>query len=197
MLNIKKLIAASVLIFGINGILLAHADAPQGGTVPGSVDDPVITKSYFDQNIANKIADELAKQTFNEEKIRQIIASELAKTGSAPSSGTGDSTHPAVSNSGLTVIKLEQGQLLFGGAGAEIIVRTGKAVAFSSTADGIADVTAGKDITAGTSVELNHLLIVPREGRGIKPDPKSNQDIYVMVRGNYLLTNADGSKVTP
>ncbi len=68
MLNIKKLIAASVLIFGINGILLAHADAPQGGTVPGSVDDPVITKSYFDQNIANKIADELAKQTFNEEK---------------------------------------------------------------------------------------------------------------------------------
>lgn len=173
---------------------LVYADSNSVSFQPGSVDDPIITKSYFDQNIQTKIVDELAKQAFNEEKIRQIIASELAKTATSPS---GESTQPSVSNSGLAVIKLEPGQSLYGGAGTEFIVRTGKVIAFSSTADGIADVTAAKDITAGTSVELNHLLIVPREGRGIKPDPKFQQDIYVMVRGSYLLTNADGSKVTP
>lgn len=176
---------------------LVYADSNSGSVQPGSVDDPIITKSYFDQNIQNKIADELAKQTFNEEKIRQIIASELAKTGTTPSPVTGSVNLPSASESGLTVIKLEQGQSLYGGAGTEIIVRSGRVVAFSSTADGIADVTAAKDITAGAGIELNHLLIVPREGRGIRPDPKFKQDIYVMVRGSYLLTNADGSKVTP
>lgn len=189
-----KIIVTAALLW-TSSIFIANADSTAPGAQPGSIDDPIITKSYFDQNIEKKIAEELVKQSVNEEKVKQIIAAELAESGS-PAMGSGSSGQ-AVPNSGLTVIKLEQGQSLYGGAGTEFIVRTGKVVAFSSTADGIADVTAAKDITAGTSVELNHLLIVPREGRGIKPDPKFKQDIYVMVRGSYLLTNADGTKVTP
>lgn len=173
---------------------IVYADSNNTSTQPGSVDDPIITKSYFEQNIVKLVADEFAKQSVNEEKIKQLIAAELAKqgggSGTSPSTGTGNN---AVPSSGLTVVKLQQGQTLYGGAGTEFIVRTGKVVAVSSD-DGIPDVTSGKDIAAGATVELNHLLIVPREGRGVKPDAKNKQEIYVMVRGSYLIMNADGTK---
>ncbi|WP_461480321.1 hypothetical protein [Paenibacillus sp. PvR053] len=191
-----KIVISATLLW-TSTILIASADGKAPGVQPGSVDDPIITKSYFDQNIDQKIADAITGQSVNEEKLKQLIAAEVAKSGTPSTPGVGNNNGQTDAGSGLTVIKLEQGQSLYGGAGTEFIVRTGKVVAFSSTADGIADVTAAKDITAGTSVELNHLLIVPREGRGIKPDPKFKQEIYVMVRGSYLLTNADGTKVTP
>jgi len=46
---------------------------------------------------------------------------------------------------------------------------------------------------------LNHLLMFPRDGRGIQPDPKNSDktDIYVMMKGNYLLMNSDGTQVAP
>ncbi|MNW21877.1 hypothetical protein D3C71_2230320 [compost metagenome] len=65
----------------------------------------------------------------------------------------------------------------------------------SNDDNGIPDVTGGKDLAAGTEVALNHLLIFPTEGRGIKPSPKNDTSIYVMVRGGFLILNADGSKV--
>ncbi|PUA34514.1 hypothetical protein C8Z91_35350 [Paenibacillus elgii] len=177
---------------------IVYADSNNTSTQPGSVDDPIITKSYFEQNIAKQVADEFAKQSINEEKIKQIVAAELAKqsggSGTSPSTGSGTGNN-AVPNSGLTVVKLQQGQTLYGGAGTEFIVRTGKVVAVSSD-DGIPDVTSGKDIAAGATVELNHLLIVPREGRGVKPDAKNKQEIFVMVRGSYLIINADGTKAS-
>ncbi|XOK61297.1 hypothetical protein ACJ7K1_33350 [Paenibacillus elgii] len=176
---------------------IVYADSNNTSTQPGSVDDPIITKSYFEQNIAKQVADEFAKQSVNEEKIKQLIAAELAKqgvgSGTSPSTGSGTGNN-AVPNSGLTVVKLQQGQTLYGGAGTEFIVRTGKVVAVSSDDNGIPDVTSGKDIAAGATVELNHLLIVPREGRGVKPEAKNKQEIYVMVRGSYLIINADGTK---
>ncbi|KZE77909.1 hypothetical protein AV654_20255 [Paenibacillus elgii] len=179
---------------------IVYADSNNTSTQPGSVDDPIITKSYFEQNIAKQVADEFAKQSVNEEKIKQLIAAELAKqgtgnSGTSPSTGSGTGNN-AVPNSGLTVVKLQQGQTLYGGAGTEFIIRTGKVVAVSSDDNGIPDVTSGKDIAAGATVELNHLLIVPREGRGVKPDAKNKQEIYVMARGSYLIINADGTKAS-
>ncbi|GMX60336.1 hypothetical protein Elgi_71040 [Paenibacillus elgii] len=195
-MKLKITLVTVVLILLFTTIV--YADSNNTSTQPGSVDDPIISKSYFEQNIAKQVADEFAKQSVNEEKIKQLIAAELAKqgvgSGTSPSAGSGAGNN-AVPNSGLTVVKLQQGQTLYGGAGTEFIVRTGKVVAVSSD-DGIPDVTSGKDIAAGATVELNHLLIVPREGRGVKPDTKNKQEIYVMVRGSYLIMNADGTKAT-
>lgn len=193
----KSKITFITFVFAFIFTALVYADSNSGAssTQPGSVDDPIITKSYFEQNIAKQVAEEFAKQTINEEKIKQIIAAELAKQGASTGSGTnGNSQQAVVPDSGLTVVKLQQGQTLYGGAGTEIIVRTGKVIAVSSDDNGIPDVTSGKDIAAGATVELNHLLIVPREGRGIKPDTKNKQEIYVMVRGSYSIMNADGTK---
>ncbi|KEQ25254.1 hypothetical protein [Paenibacillus tyrfis] len=193
----KSKITLATVILILLFTTIVYADSNNTSTQPGSVDDPIITKSYFEQNVAKQVADEFAKQSINEEKIKQLIAAELAKqgggSGTIPSTGSGTGNN-AVPNSGLTVVKLQQGQTLYGGAGTEFIVRTGKVVAVSSDDNGIPDVTSGKDISAGATVELNHLLIVPREGRGVKPDAKNKQEVFVMVRGSYLIINADGTK---
>ncbi|SDO62093.1 hypothetical protein SAMN04487897_11825 [Paenibacillus sp. yr247] len=160
-------------IFQITSFIsMSQADAP----TPGSSTDPVITKSYFDQN------------TLSEAKVKELVAATLAANGSQPSAG-GSTSAPAT----MKVVQLQNGQTLYAGAGAEFIVRTGKVLAVSNDENGIPDVTGGKDLPAGTEVALNHLLIFPAEGRGIKPSPKNTADIFVMVRGSYLLLNADGS----
>lgn len=157
----------------------SQAEAP----TPGSSTDPVITKSYFDQN------------TLSEAKVKELVASAIAanaggsQPGSGSNGGTGSST-PAT----MKVVQLQNGQTLYAGAGAEFIVRTGRVLAVSNDENGIPDVTGGKDLPAGTEVALNHLLIFPTEGRGIKSSSKNTADIFVMVRGSYLLLNADGSK---
>ncbi|WNR44678.1 hypothetical protein [Paenibacillus roseipurpureus] len=154
----------------------SQAEAPSPG---GS--DPVITLSYFEQN------------TLSEAKVKEIVASAIAANAGGSNGGTG--TSPAAVAS-MKVVQLQNGQTLYAGAGAEFIVRTGRVLAVSNDENGIPDVTGGKDLAAGTEVALNHLLIFPVEGRGIKPSPKNDTTIYVMVRGGYLLLNADGSTVS-
>lgn len=125
--------------------------------------------------------------------MKELISAALAGGGSTAAPGEPVSSE----GSALKVVQLQPGQTILGAAGTEIIVRSGKVLAVSDTEDGIPDVTIGKDVTAGAPVDLNHLLIVPREGRGIKPDPKSKADIYVMVRGGYTITEASDKKATP
>lgn len=174
----KGILCLLFLLILCSETISSQAEAP----TPGSSTDPVITKSYFDQN------------TLSEAKVKELVASAIAAnagTGqpSGSNGGTGSST-PAT----MKVVQLQNGQTLYAGAGAEFIVRTGKLLAVSNDENGIPDVTGGKDLPAGTEVALNHLLIFPAEGRGIKPSPKNTADIFVMVRGSYLLLNADGSK---
>lgn len=162
---------SAALWFGA-GALHTNADSPQ----TGSVNDPLITKSYLDQQLADLVAKEIAKQG---------------------GSGAQNPTTPSTdSTSAIKVVQLQTGQTLFAKAGAEFIVRTGKTVAVSTDGDGIPDVTSGKDLAAGSAVELNHLLVFPRDGRGVKPAAKTDA-IYVMVRGGYVIQNADGSTMTP
>ncbi|MFH5187582.1 hypothetical protein ACHHV8_36175 [Paenibacillus sp. TAB 01] len=190
-----KIVVSGVLLWAAT-IVTAGADGGTSSVQPGSVDDPVITKSYFEQNISKYIADELSKQQGGKGSSGSGSGTTTPTTNSPEPSIPSVQAPAAEGSASLDVIKLEPGQSLYGGAGSEIIVRTGKVTVFSSDDSGLADVTIGKDITAGAPVELNHLLIVPREGRGIKPDPKSKIEIYVMVRGSYMIMNADGSKAT-
>jgi hypothetical protein len=179
----KALIATLTIVLLVPLTSVTQANAPS----PGSASDPVITKSYFDQN------------SLTQDQVKQLISAEIAKI---PSSGNGNggsngqSTGSFAGSSSLTVVQLKAGQTLYAGAGTEFIVRTGKTVAVSNDEDGIPDVTSGKDIPAGAAIENNHHLIFPRDTRGIKPATNNTADIFVMVRGSYSLFNADGSKVT-
>lgn len=139
----KKLIALVILVVLIAATAIAGAQTNE----PGSSEDPVVTKSYVDQKIA-----ELKAQ-----------------------SGT----------SGVfEAINVKAGKKLIGGAGTELILRSGKAYAIDNGADGVSDVTGAKDLAGGVSVSKNHLLLVPRDdGRGINAET----ELWVMVKGPYTI----------
>lgn len=82
----------------------------------------------------------------------------------------------------LRVVSVPSGQRLTGGAGAEIIIRDGKAVAVAGSGGGLSDLTAAKDLKEGESLPPNHLLLVPREdGRGFA----AVNNVTALVRGQY------------
>jgi len=82
------------------------------------------------------------------------------------------------------VVEVRAGQKLLGGGGTEIILRSGEATAIDNGANGIADITDGKDLMTGHVVGLNHLLLVPKDdGRGLH----AITDLFVMVRGPYSI----------
>ncbi|MCR8645058.1 hypothetical protein NV379_20595 [Paenibacillus sp. N1-5-1-14] len=163
----KKYIATLALVSSLSFVSTANANAP----VPGSVDDPMITKSYFDQNVQKAVKDEVTK----------------ALAGGGGNNTAGDSTSTGGGSTELKVVQLKAGQTLLAKAGAEVIVRRGKLVAVSTDGESIPDVTSGKDLNPGAPVELNHLLVFPRDGRGVKPDAKNTGDIFIMVRGGYTI----------
>lgn len=101
----------------------------------------------------------------------------------------GTSSDPLVSLSYLqkvskfNVITVKAGKTLIGKEGTEIVLRSGSSTIYSPVQFGVSDVTAGKDLLNGQSVPLNHLLIIPRDGRGIKAKTES---VY-MIKGEYTI----------
>jgi hypothetical protein len=151
------IIGIVVVVLTVGAAMTLEAEVTQ----PGSVDDPVVTKSYVDQAILQAVT----------------------------AIGTGGAGGGSGAAAKLEVVVMQPGQTLMAGAGTEFIVRTGRVLAVSNDQNGIPNVTAGKDIAAGLPIELNHLLVFPNDKRGIKGDPKSKDVIYVMVRGSYTLLN--------
>ncbi len=100
-----------------------------------------------------------------------------------------DSQIARISGSGTAagtyvVVEVRAGQKLLGKSGTEIILRSGEATAIDNGANGVSDITAGKDLMTGQSVGQNHLLLVPKDdGRGIQ----ATTDLFVMVRGAYSI----------
>ena len=115
-----------------------------------------------------------------------LVYAAFAGTESEPG-GSGD---PLVSQSYVDqyvqwkVVELEEGQVLKGQAGLELIVRRGQALVVDPVGNGIPDLTSGTDISAGSSVPVNHLLLIPREdGRGIR----TTSPVVAMYRGGALI----------
>ncbi|WP_058300347.1 hypothetical protein [Gorillibacterium timonense] len=94
---------------------------------------------------------------------------------------------------GVTNVSVSAGQVLIGNSGTEFIVRTGTTKAYSKDGSGIPDLTDGKDLADGVSVPKNHLLLFPRDGRGIASVTNS----IVMVRGTYTIMDKNGNVVGP
>lgn len=129
---------------------------------PGSKEDPIVTLSYV------------------ELKLEQLKDYVDQKSFSSNQPNTGDS----VQSQTLEVVELKKGQNLIAGAGTEIILRSGQAVAIVSSLGGLSDVTEGKDLKKDEKIPANHLLIIPRaDGRGIR----ALTDCFVLVRGGHTI----------
>lgn len=111
---------------------------------------------------------------------KSYVDSVLAQLGQGPIAGGG-------SSSKLEVVTVPFGQKIIVEDGGELIVRSGKAIAYSSDANGLSDMTDGLDVKPGKAVGNNHLILFPRGGRGVEADPKQDKGLIVLVRGAYKL----------
>lgn len=176
----KKIIATVVVTTLILTAIFVNGSAD--GNTPGSEADPVVTQSYVElkseqtkyyiDNLTAKSNEDIAAlKTQLEQKNQEIL--KLQETVSELSGG-----------GGFEVVLLNKGKTLLSGAGAEVIVRSGKVTAIKGTNGGLANITSAKDLNTGDAVTLNHLLISSRDdGRGIK----AGIDSYLLIRGTYTV----------
>lgn len=145
---------------------------------PGTADDPVVTKSYVDQQIQKALGGGGNTTT------TPPTNPTTPPTTDKPSGGKDETT--IVENT-VSVVTLKPGEKLIAKAGTEFIIRSGKGVVYSEDTNGVADLTDGKDIANGQAVGNNHLLSFPRDGRGIMVQDGNKYNLIVMVRGGYSI----------
>ncbi len=173
----------------------------------GSADDPVVTKSYVDQQIQKALGGNLNSGTSNSS------SGSLANNNSNTSSGTknnsssssnnsSSSSNTSNSNTGaatgsssnsastsattkIDIVELRPGKTLIAAAGTQIIVRHGNATVYSVDTNGIVDVTAGTDLGGNQTIANNHLLLFPRDGRGVMVTANQTSNATLMVIGSY------------
>ncbi|HHY94018.1 MAG TPA: hypothetical protein GX513_03250 [Firmicutes bacterium] len=148
------------LVLAVAGGYAWGRQAEAQSAEPGTEADPLVTKSYVDDKL-QALADKAYVEAYLGQRLQGL---------------------------GLQVVELAAGKQLVAEGGTELILRAGKAVALGSNLGGVADLTAGKDLSSPgakpDAVPLNHLLLVARsDGRGLK----ATVDCVVLVRGGFTV----------
>jgi hypothetical protein len=190
-------VSLAALAIGVGvwvGSVYSNTAIGAGTIQPGTADDPVVTKSYVDQQIQQALGGKISTGSGNTSSGADSNAgngSNTGSTGTGNSSNTGgDTTLPPLvsgASDALEIVMVKPGQQLIGATGAEFIVRSGKAVIVSEGTNGVADLTDGVDLTNGQEAPSNHLLSFPKDGRGITVLDGNKYSLTVMVRGGYSL----------
>jgi len=190
-------VSLAALAIGVGvwvGSVYSNTATGAGTIQPGTADDPVVTKSYVDQQIQKALGGGISTETGNAGNAAN--AANAASTGSnasssanAGSAGSSTELPPLASGASeaLEIVTVKPGQQLIGSTGTEFIVRSGKAVIISEGTNGVADLTDGVDLINGQAAPMNHLLTIPKEGRGIQVVEGNKYSLTVMVRGGYTL----------
>lgn len=156
---------------GVGMLAAKPSTAESNALVPGSVEDPVVTKSYVDEQIKKMLGNGAGSNTGGNNG---------GSNGSGGSEGSSAATK-------IQIVELPVGKTLMADAGTEAVVRVGDAIAFSSDTNGLSDLTGGIDIKKGQSVPKNHLIWFPREGRGIQGAEAEKKPLTIMVKGGYSI----------
>lgn len=134
---------------------------------PGSEGDPLVSKSYIDSAIESI-------KSYVDEKVSAL----------SYENSDDDSQVSETQGAGFEIVRLASGQRITFSESTEFIIRMGKGCIIASEKGGIADVTAGYDLSGGETTSANHLLIVPvSDGRGFE----ALEDVIVMVKGSYKI----------
>lgn len=123
--------------------------------------DPLVTLSYLEKRI---------------EEFKEYVDYKIA------SGDTGNVSQPMAT---YEVVNVSKGKkVIFTHESVEFILRSGEATAIASEQGGLADLTAGVDLSTGMSIKKNHLMLIPRDdGRGVT----AKTDIWIMIKGTYEL----------
>lgn len=163
------------LIMMTLGILAVGTSVYAAKGEAGSANDPLVTKSYVDSQIAaissGQNLSKLESTVKAQEEMINVLTQEI-------------NTLKQQESSSYTVVTVPAGNSIIGMQGTEIIVRSGNGIVLASEGGGLQDMTEGVDLLEGTQVPKYHLVIIPREdGRGIY----ATKDLIVMVRGGYNI----------
>ncbi|HBU85297.1 MAG TPA: hypothetical protein DEF35_27195 [Paenibacillus sp.] len=190
-------VSLAALAIGVGvwvGSVYSNTAIGAGTIQPGTADDPVVTKSYVDQQIQQALGGKISTGSGNTSSGADSNAGNGSNTGSTGTGNSGstggDTTIPPLvsgASDALEIVMVKPGQQLIGATGAEFIVRSGKAVIVSEGTNGVADLTDGVDLTNGQEAPNNHLLSFPKDGRGISVLDGNKYSLTVMVRGGYSL----------
>ena len=169
------------------GTVLAAFVAIAAEIGAGSESDPLVTLSYLNETFMQQIiagveeklaernalmTDELAEKI---ETTKQDILLELGSSYGDESGGM------AVS---FTAVTLSAGQILYGAAGCEVLLRSGDAICISDgmSVPGLVDATDGSTINHGEMLAENHLYMMT-EQRGVQ----AASDVVLLIRGRYSI----------
>lgn len=147
---------------------------------PGTDNDPLVTQGYVD----TKITDLTAKLEALTKTVNDLTAknAELAAKSDELKTQLQNAQQAQVAK--FVPVNVKAGKQLISGEGTEMIVRAGQVKAIGGTGGGLSDITAGKDLSSGAAVVLNHLLLSSRDdGRGLK----INTETWVLVKGTYKI----------
>ncbi len=182
----KKMLPVILSFVLLITIGVVYSQIKAAGNDPGSIADPLVTKSYVDEMHTQLLAE-----------VTEMIALARGSGGTTTPNNMTDiykyiddkiaviAKNGVSVTTGFNVVELNAGQKLICEASTELILRSGEAQAIANAAgDGLTDATAGRDIKGGEVISGNHLLIVPRsDGRGLSVNKKS----FIMVKGNYTI----------
>ncbi|APB73975.1 MULTISPECIES: hypothetical protein [Paenibacillus] len=186
-----KVSLAAVLLGGgiVAGSLMNNSvNGASSSGQPGTADDPVVTKSYVDQKIAQAIKGGVpASNTSSKTTSSNAPATNTTSNTTASGTSSAGKASTPEQTEALKVVDVKPGQKLIAKAGSEFILRNGYAVVYSMDASGAIDITSGTEIVHNQALEKNHLLSFPREGRGIQVKEGQKFGLVVMVRGGYTV----------
>lgn len=160
----------------------------------GSADDPVVTKSYVDQQIQKALGGSSSSSVGNTTNSNSGTKNNTPPVPASPSIPATSTSGNVPSTSGISstpnttkVVEIRPGKKLIATAGTEVIVRTGKATVYSSDKNGILDLTAGSEMGGSQAIPTNHLLLFPRDGRGVEVVSTQGYNATVLVIGDYKI----------
>lgn len=169
----------------------------------GSSEDPLVSKSYVDDKInqiLNSINNNSSNTTVNTglsdtdiQKMKTEILEELtallgdnlsSDLNNSDTANTTNTSNSSSSSGSYVPVYANVGQIVIGGEGTEIILRSGKANAYITGAAGIVNATTGKELVNGNKAEKNNIMIIPRaDGRGFKV----TEAAWFLIKGDYEI----------
>ena len=135
---------------------------------PGSAGDPVVTRSYVDEQI---------------NQLRELISG--TGGGLLSSQSRDDIVNEVLSQAGARYLPVQafEGDVIIGHEGTEIILRSGRASAVVPGENGITNATTGQELLSNAAIVQNNLLIIPRhDGRGVRV---TAEEAWFLIRGGY------------
>lgn len=179
-----KLALLICVILGCTALVIASA---AGSGEPGSDADPLVTKSYVDQQIA-RLSSQISGGSAGSGNVDSGTVSQLQ-------TDVGDLTKFVIDaltdienikgRTSYSVVKAAKGQTILLSEGTEVILRSGSATAINgSSGDRLLDATAGREIQAGASIDAQHIVISSRtDGRGLN----MKSDSFLIIKGAYTI----------